>query len=96
MPLSNFVGWFAVAFVVLAVVDLLVTVAPPARLGLPLLGLYTWWAVMETVGFVVFFADAPVGLVGGVAMGVPAVLAWRRVGAGRRPGAIASARVAGG
>jgi hypothetical protein len=39
--------------------------------------LYTWWAVMQTVGFVVFFGDPLVGVVGGVGMGVPAALAWR-------------------
>ena len=48
--------------------------------SLPLLGLYTWWAVMETIGFLVFFGDPLVGVVGGVAMGVPTALAWRRLG----------------
>lgn len=42
-----------------------------------LVALYTWWAVMQTVGFVVFFGDPLVGLVGGIGMGVPAALAWR-------------------
>jgi uncharacterized membrane protein len=42
-----------------------------------LVALYSWWAVMQTVGFVAFFGDPLVGLVGGVGMGVPAALAWR-------------------
>jgi putative membrane protein len=45
--------------------------------SLPLLCLFTWWAVMEAVGFLAFFGDPLVGIVGGVAMGVPAALAWR-------------------
>jgi hypothetical protein len=32
---------------------------------------------METVGFLVFFGDPLVGIVGGVAMGVPTAMAWR-------------------
>lgn len=83
VPPSNFAGWLAASFVVLGLVDL---IAPgqrssPAR-GLALIAVYTWWAVMETVGFVVFFGDPVVGLVGGVAMGVPTVLVWQRLLAG--------------
>ena len=78
IPLTNYVGWFFSALVVLAVADRIVGGAGVAR-SLPLLGLYTWWAVMETVGFLVFFGDPLVGVVGGVAMGVPTVLAWRRL-----------------
>jgi putative membrane protein len=78
IPLTNYVGWFCSALVVLAVADRIVGGATVAR-SLPLLGLYTWWAVMETVGFLVFFGDPLVGVVGGVAMGVPTALAWRRL-----------------
>lgn len=77
IPLTNYVGWFFSALVVLAVADRIVGGATVAR-SLPLLALYTWWAVMETVGFLVFFGDPLVGVVGGAAMGVPTVLAWRR------------------
>jgi hypothetical protein len=39
-------------------------------------GLYTWMAWMETVGFVAFFGDPLVGLVGGVVMIPLAAAAW--------------------
>jgi putative membrane protein len=77
IPLSNYVGWFVSALAVLAVADRIVGGAAVTR-SRPLLGLYTWWAVMETVGFVAFFGDPLVGVVGGLAMGLPAALAWRR------------------
>ena len=80
VPLSNFAGWFVVSFVVLAMVERIA----PRRGGrrptsLPLVGVYTWWAVMETLGFVAFFGDPVVGVVGGLAMGLPTVLVWRRI-----------------
>ena len=78
IPLTNYVGWFFSALMVLAVADRIVGGATVAR-SLPLLALYTWWAVMETVGFLVFFGDPFVGVIGGAAMGVPTVLAWRRL-----------------
>jgi hypothetical protein len=43
----------------------------------PLLGLYTWWAVMQTLGFLAFFGDPLVGIVGGLVMVPLAWLAWR-------------------
>jgi putative membrane protein len=82
IPLSNYLGWFGSALVVLAVADRILG-GSGVRRSLPLLGLYTWWAVMETVGFLFFFHDALVALVGGIAMGVPTVLAWRRTPVGR-------------
>ena len=80
VPLSNFAGWLVVSLVVLAVVDRIAPRGPPDQSGLALVGVYTWWAVMETLGFVAFFGDATVALVGGVAMGVPAVLVWQSYG----------------
>ncbi len=76
IPLSNYAGWLGLGFVVLAVVD---QIRPPDLApSLPLLWLYTWWAVMNTIGFVVFFGEPFVGLVGGLGMGIVTVLAWRR------------------
>ncbi len=75
IPLSNYAGWIGVGVVVLAVVDRIRPSAAPAS-ALPVT-LYTWWAVMNTIGFVVFFGQPFVGAVGGVAMGTCAALAWR-------------------
>lgn len=82
VPLSNFAGWLAVSLVVLAGVERIAPAGPPDSAGLTLVGVYTWWAVMETIGFVVFFGDPAVGVVGGVAMGVPVGLVWRRIARG--------------
>ncbi len=82
IPLSNYVGWLGVGIVVLAVVD---RIRPPCHSNsLALLCLYTWWAVMNTIGFIVFFGKPFVGVVGGVAMGAITVLAWRRKTSVRR------------
>lgn len=77
IPLSNYVGWLLTGLVVLAAVDRVRPAAPPSP---PLLWLYTWWTVMSTVGFVVFFGEPAVGLVGGLAMGTVTALAWRARG----------------
>lgn len=81
IPLSNYAGWLGVGIVVLAVVDRV----RPAGLApdTPLVLLYTWWAVMNTIGFVVFFGEPLVGLVGGLGMGVITLLAWRPPGTRR-------------
>ncbi len=83
VPLSNFAGWLVVSFGILAVVDLIAPPGPSTEAGLFLVAVYTWWAVMETIGFVVFFGDPVIGLVGGLAMGVPTALVSRRLLAGR-------------
>jgi putative membrane protein len=75
IPLSNYAGWLGTGVAVLAVLDRLRPVRPP---GVPLLGLYTWWAVMSTVGFLAFFGRPLVGVVGGIGMGTCAALAWWR------------------
>jgi uncharacterized membrane protein len=75
IPLSNYAGWLGTGVVVLAVVD---RIRPPAPADVPLLALYTWWAVMSTIGFVVFFGRPLVGVVGGLGMGACAALAWLR------------------
>ena len=76
IPISNYLGWLGVGVVVLAVVDRIRPIDPPP--GLLLLALYTWWAVMNTIGFLVFFGEPFVGLVGGVGMGLVTAAAWRR------------------
>lgn len=75
IPLSNYLGWLLTGVVVLAVVDRL---RPPRPAHRPLLALYTWWAVMNTIGFLVFFGRPLVGVVGGIGMGTCAALAWWR------------------
>ena len=74
VPLSNYVGWFLVSVVVMVVLDRLL---PGSGRGPALLGLYTWWAVMSTLGFLAFFGDPLVGVVGGACMLPLAGLAWR-------------------
>ncbi len=75
IPLSNYAGWFGLGLVVIGVLDRIRGDALPA--GTSLVALYTWWAVMDTVGFVVFFDRPLVGLVGGIGMGTLTALAWR-------------------
>ena len=74
IPLSNYAGWIGVSVVVLGVLDRI----RPAGLApdLAAVALYTWWAVMNTIGFLVFFGEPLVGLVGGLGMGTIAGLAW--------------------
>ena len=74
VPLSNYAGWLVSSLGVLALLDLLLPAPGRSR---PLLGLYTWWAVMQTLGFLVFFGDPLVGLVGGLCMLPLAWAAWR-------------------
>ncbi|HEX4901623.1 MAG TPA: carotenoid biosynthesis protein [Acidimicrobiales bacterium] len=75
IPLSNYAGWLGTGVVVLAVLD---RIRPGAPADLPLLALYTWWAVMSTIGFLVFFGRPLVGVVGGIGMGTCTALAWWR------------------
>lgn len=74
VPLSNYAGWLVSSVGVLALLDRLL---PGPGRSRPLLALYTWWAVMQTLGFLVFFGDPLVGLVGGLCMLPLAWLAWR-------------------
>jgi uncharacterized membrane protein len=73
VPLSNYAGWLLASVVVMAALDRLL---PPDGPDARLLALYTWWAVMQTLGFVAFFGDPLVGVVGGLSMGLLAGLAW--------------------
>ena len=66
IPLTNFVGWFATAALAMAILEL---TAPPTREPEPgLVAEYAGVAAMETLGFVAFFRDRTVALVGGAAM----------------------------
>lgn len=82
IPWTNYAGWLGLGIVVLGVLD---RIRPPAPSDPWLLALYTWWAVMNTIGFVVFFDELFVGLVGGVGTGTFAALAWARRSTGLHP-----------
>lgn len=82
IPVSNFLGWLLTSAVVMVLFEALL--APRAR-SVALLSLYTTMAVMETVGFLfVFERDLLIASCGGMAMGVPAAVAWWRVAGDRR------------
>ena len=76
IPLSNYAGWLLTG----ARRARRRRVHPPLRRRhrRGLLWLYTWWAVMSAIGFVVFFGEPFVGLVGGLGMGAVTALAWSR------------------
>lgn len=73
IPLSNFVGWFAVGIAMMAMLEL--TLPPESPAG-ELVVEYAGMAAMETIAFAGFFHDPLVAVVGGIAMlplAVPAV-----------------------
>jgi uncharacterized membrane protein len=74
VPLSNYAGWLVASAAVMVLLD---RVLPRPGDSPALLALYTWWAVMSTLGFLVFFGDPLVGVVGGLCMLPLAGLAWR-------------------
>ena len=65
VPLSNYAGWLVASAVVMVVLDRLL---PRPGRSVWLVALYGWWAVMSAVGFVFFFGDPLVGVVGGLCM----------------------------
>jgi putative membrane protein len=65
VPLSNYAGWLVASAVVMLLLDRLLP-DPPGDWAL--VGLYLWWGVMSTVGFLFFFGDPLVGVVGGLCM----------------------------
>jgi putative membrane protein len=77
VPLSNFVGWWGTAAVMMWVAEVL---DPPGERPVDgvLVGQYAGMAVMETAAFASFFADRRVAAAGGVAMLPLAVVALRR------------------
>ncbi|MGK5556637.1 carotenoid biosynthesis protein [Actinomadura kijaniata] len=84
VPLTNFAGWLVVSLLLMAVIDRVL--ADRGRPPAGLVTVYTAMAVMEMVAFALVFrpTDPLVAAVGGVAMGVPAALAWARL-AGSAP-----------
>ena len=74
IPLSNFAGWLAVSGLLMAVFSV---VAPRGRSTVAA-GAYLLMAVMEVLGFLLFFDDAVVALVGGVVCVPLGVLALTR------------------
>lgn len=79
VPLSNFAGWLAVSAVLMAVF----AVGAPAARSVVAAAAYLLMSVMEVLGFLVFFGDAVVAVVGGVIclpLGVAALLVGRSRG----------------
>nr|MBA2625837.1 carotenoid biosynthesis protein [Acidimicrobiia bacterium] len=63
VPLTNYAGWLAVSALLMAALEQALPVREPSN---GLLGLYAWWAAMSCLGFLVFFGDPLVGVVGGL------------------------------
>ena len=76
IPLSNFAGWLLISAVVMALLERMV---PPSRASRIAVAQYASVAVMQTVGFAVFFDDTLVAAVGGVTMVPIAVAAVVRI-----------------
>lgn len=66
IPASNYVGWLATSAALMTLFEALLPVRH--RPSAPLVGEYTFMAVMETLGFAAFFRDRAVAAVGGAAM----------------------------
>ena len=77
IPFSNQVGWLLTGAALMAALERLVPPAP-GDADRALVGVYGWMAVMETLGFALFFRDRVVAAAGGAAMLPFAVLAARR------------------
>jgi putative membrane protein len=76
IPLTNYAGWLVAGAGLMALLELVAPAAPSVDRAL--VGLYSWVAVMETVGFAAFFDDRLVAAVGGLAMVPLAAVAARR------------------
>lgn len=94
IPGSNYLGWFATALGVMAVLE---AALPPstAEPDTMLVGEYASMAAMETVGFAAFFRDPLVAVCGGVAMGPIAAAGLRAVWSGDARASRASLRTGG-
>ena len=82
IPLSNFAGWLVVSALLMA---LFAAVAPGAR-SATAAAVYLLMAVMEVLGFLLFFGDAVVALAGGVVCLPLGVAALVRGGPGQGTG----------
>jgi putative membrane protein len=81
IPVSNYLGWLVTGAGIMVLLDRLLPAGPdPAATtpDRPLVAVYTWMAVMQTLGFLVFFGDPLVAVVGGAGMLPFVVAAWRR------------------
>jgi len=77
IPLVNYLGWFATACVT-SLITLRMLGAPREVRALSR-GVYATLAVLSTVGFIFFFDDLVVALVGGLAMGLGVVVSFGSV-----------------
>jgi putative membrane protein len=79
IPLTNFLGWFTTGVVVASIVAVVTwRHVERSRFGSSLLVVtYSVLWVLSTIGFAFFFDDRFVAVVGGIGMGVPALLSWR-------------------
>ncbi len=79
IPLANYLGWLVTGAGIMVVLDrLLPDRSVPAAPDRPLVAVYSWMAVMQTLGFLMFFGDPLVAVVGGIGMLPFVVAAWRR------------------
>ena len=78
IPLSNFVGWFGVALVMMVLLDALVPAGRGVDDRVPY-ALFVWTYLSEVMGHAVFFGRPGVALVGGVAMGAVVVVFLRAI-----------------
>ncbi len=65
VPLTNYAGWLVVSALLMVALE---RALPAASRSPGLVVLYAWWAVMSALGFVAFFGDPLVGVVGGLCM----------------------------
>ncbi len=77
IPWTNYLGWLMVGTALAAVTD---TIGGDRPNNLGLILIYGWMALMQTMGFLLpfVFDRPPIAIVGGLAMGVPLVLALTR------------------
>ena len=77
IPLVNYLGWFATACVTSLITLRMLGV--PRNVRAISRGVYATLAVLSTVGFIVFFDDLVVALVGGLAMGLGVIVSFGTV-----------------
>lgn len=80
IPLENYLGWLLTGVVVMAILDW--ALPPRATVDRSFVAAYTVIAVLQTVGFAVFFGDLLVAAVGGLGMLPLAILAVFRTSRG--------------
>jgi putative membrane protein len=78
IPLSNFAGWFVTGLLVCTALEGLLPARRSDRPVIAHTGTYAGVAVMETLGFAVFFRDPLVAAAGGTATLAPATIALVR------------------